>query len=187
MNHLLDMVIFQRIKYIIIFGVFFFDQKRLLSILIFLVLVQALCSVFPVPCFPISRSLVVVSTISPRKRISAAFCWIASTTICTWKGVAATLRLASSFPKLGWKWIPDVSRWVRYTTSCHTNTCQTKSCCRIQRTSPHPLNHCRCIWLWQWVESLIGESGVAVDRVSAQGGWVDKVFSFHQTRCSHSN
>ena len=172
--HTSIMVIFQSIKYIIIFGVFFFDQKRLLSVIFsyFLFHVKALCSMFPLPCFPFSRSFVVVSTISPRKRIVAALCWIASTTICTWKGVAATLRLASSFPKLGWKGIPVCTRRVPKSTSCYTNSYRIQS-----RTSPRPLNLCRCIWLRQCVEALIGESGVAVDRVSAQGGRVDKVFN----------
>ena len=191
--HTFILVIFQSIKYIIFFLVCSFLIKKGCSVLYFHIScsLSMLCvqfSLFPVPCFPFSRSLF-VSTISPRKGIAAAVCWIASTTICSWKGVAATLRLASSFPKLGWKGIPDITRRVGNTTSCYTNTCNTKSCCRerFNRTSPHPLNPCKCIWLWHCVEALRGESGGAVDRGSAQGGRVDKVSSFRQTRGSHSN
>ena len=143
----------------------------------------------------VSQNLV-VTTISARKRIAAAGCWVASTTICTRKGIAAALRLASCFPKSGRSGIPAASWRVANTTYCCAKTCKTNSCGWIKRSSLHPPKPCRWSRLFQHVEALGGEPGGAVDRGSAQGGWVvpelaigrpGQAEALNQARGSHSN
>ena len=120
----------------------------------------------------VSQNLV-VTTISARKRIAAAGCWVASTTICTRKGIAAALSLASCFPKFGRSGIPAASWRVANTTYCCAKTCKTNSCGWIKRSSLHPPKPCRWSRLFQHVEALGGEPGGGVDQGSAQGGRVE--------------